>query len=207
MTPPTRTRAMASGRILVLTLVLVLAEAMIVSTLAQMRNAPPGVAEADVRVVPDTPIGLVLCVIDTSGRARCHGKDGVTSAAEGRWAGVCGLADQRLESPCAGGECVFPGAAPRGEALGLILLEARPPLFGMPRHRLVDLSVLSPSPPPTPVTREMERAVLRIARCFAPGDRTVEARPVPVLHRRECADGPCRLQHSSVQVAMSAGQP
>ena len=158
----TRTRAASSGRVLVL----VLAGALLVSTLAQIRIAAPGVADADVRVVPDAPVAIVLCVLDSTGRARCHGKSSVVSGAvDGRGAGVCGLADRRLESPCpAGGECVFRGAAPRHEVLGMIVLEARPPLFGMPRHRLVDATVLSPSPQPTPLTREMARAVERVAR-------------------------------------------
>ncbi len=195
-------RAGSSGRLLVL----VLAGALLVSTLAQMRTTTSGAAEADVRVVPDAPSAVVLCVLDATGQARCHGKDGVLSGTvDGGWASVCGIADRRLRSPCAdGGGCVFRGAAPRGEVLGLIVLDARPPLFGMPRHRLVDATVLSTAPPPTPLTTEMARAVERVARCFAPSGETPEGPPAQVRFRHECANGPCRLQHSSLQLVASA---
>jgi hypothetical protein len=186
-------------------LVLALAGVLLVSTLAQMRTAASGTADVDVRVVPDAPGAVVLCVLDTTGQARCHGKDGVLSGTiDGSLASVCGIADRRLASPCAAGDCVFRGAASRTEVLGLIVLDARPPLFGMPRHRLVDATVLSPAPPPTPLTEEMARAVERVARCFAPSGETPEGPPAQVLFRRGCASSPCRLQHSSLQLVASA---
>jgi hypothetical protein len=194
----------SSGRILVL----LLAATLLVSTLAQMRAAAPGAGEADLRIVPDEHIAVVLCVLDAAGEARCHGKDGVlTGAVDGRRPSVCGMADRPLNSPCASGEeCVFHRVAPRGEVLGLIVLEPRPPLFGVPRHRLVDATVLSPSAQPAPLTTEMARAVVRTARCLAPSGDAPETQAARVLLRHGCADGPCRLRNSSMQLVLSAAR-
>ena len=204
-TPPTPPRSGRAGR----ALVLALAGVLLVSIAAQIRIAGSGATTSDVRVMSDAPIAIVLCVLDAMGRTRCHGKDGVlTGSVDWNWAGVCGIADRRLESPCPdGAECVFKAAARRGDLVGLIVLEARPPFYGIPRHRFVDSAVLSPPGHPTSLTQGMAHGVQTVARCFAPSDGTAEEHPAPILLPGGCVDGPCRLQHSSVQMLASTHRP
>lgn len=181
-----------------------LAGVLLLSVLAGIRVSRPGTGGADIHVSPDDDVAVVLCVVDAAGQGRCFGKDGVLAGAlDGRSPALCGLADRPLASPCpGGGACAFRQVAVPSDAFGLVLLEPRPPLFGVPRHRLIDAAVLAPDAPVA--APQIAAGVQRLARCFAP------SAPPPVevdLVRRACEPGPCRLHHSSVRVAVHRTAP
>jgi hypothetical protein len=91
------------------------------------------------------------------------------------------------------------------DAFGLVLLEPQPPLFGVPRHRLIDAAVLAED---ASAALEVAVSVRSLARCFAPSGSVPEpALLAPALSRRACEDGPCRLHHASVRVAARSPAP
>lgn len=179
-------------------LMAVLASTLILSMLAGIHVSRPSAAGAGIHVFPDGGVAVVLCVVDAAAQARCFAKDDVLAGAlDGTSPALCGLADRPLTSPCpAGRECAFPQVAMSADAFGLVLLEPRAPLFGVPRHRLVDAVVLAPEGGAAPP--QIAAGVRSLARCFAP------SAPPPsietVLARRACENEPCRLRHSSVRV-------
>jgi len=192
--------AATTGRFVLAALAAVLALSL-VAGIARLAGSKPSAADADVHVTADGDAAVVLCVVDAVGQARCFGRDATVAGAIDGGAGpaICGLADRALASPCAGGrECRFARVAASADAFGLVILEPRPPLFGVPRNRLVDATVLTPdaaAPPP-----QIAAAVRSLARCFAPA---AEARDL-ALSRPLCANGACRLGHSSVTIARAA---
>ena len=177
-----------------------LAAALALSLLAGVHASRPSAADADIQVVVDGDTAVVLCVVDAAGQARCFSRDEVVvGALHGGGAAVCGMTDRRLASPCPGGrECAFPRVAVAADAFGLVLLEPRAPLFGVPRHRLVDAAVLAPDP--AAVSPQIAVGVRTLARCFAPLGPPAEV-PGITLSRQACEAGPCRLHHSSVRIA------
>jgi len=190
----------ASGRFVLVALAAVLALSL-VAGIANLAGSKPSPADADIRVAVDGDAPVVLCVVDAAGQARCFGRNATVAGAIDAGAGpaICGLADRPLASPCAaGGECRFPQVAASADAFGLVLLEPRPPLFGVPRNRLIDAAVLAPDAAAVPP--RLAAGVQSLARCFAPA---AEALEVP-LSRPACVNGACRLAHSSVTVARAA---
>ena len=190
----------ASGRFVLIALAAVLA----LSLVAGLAGSKPRAADADIRVTADGDTAVVLCVIDAAGLARCFGRGStVAGALDGRdGPAICGVADRPLVSPCPGlRECTFPRATRTPDAFGLVLLEPQPPLFGVPRHRLVDVVVMAPHPAAVPP--QLAAGVRTLARCFAPNDPAADA-PATTLSRQACESGPCRLHHSSVRVARIA---
>jgi hypothetical protein len=162
----------------------------------------PGAADADIYVYPDRDIAMVLCVVDALGQARCFGKDAVLAGSvNGKSPAVCGMAARPLASPCPPGrECAFRRVTVPADAFGLVLLEPQPPLFGVPRHRLIDAAVLTRDA--SAASLEVAASVRSLARCFAPSGSAPEpALLAPALSRRGCEDRPCRLHHASVRVA------
>jgi hypothetical protein len=187
----------ASGRFVLIALAAVLA----LSLVADLAGSKPSAADTDIRVTADGDTSVVLCVIDAAGQARCFGRGStVAGALDGRdGPAICGVADRPLVSPCPGvPECTFPRAAMTPDAFGLVVLEPRPPLFGVPRHRLVDVVVMAPDPAAVPP--QLAAGVRTLARCFAPLGPAAEA-PATTLSRQACENGPCRLHHSSVRIA------
>lgn len=173
-----------------------LAALLLLGVLASVHLTRPPAADADIQVVADGDVPVVLCVVDTAAQARCFAKDRVLSGTlHGTLPTVCGLADRPIESPCSSGQCSFPSSVPASEAFGVVLLEPRPPLFGVPRHRLIDAAVIAPGHAATD-TADLTQRVQHFARCFAPSASPVETE----VSQRACENGACRLPHSSLHV-------
>lgn len=163
------------------------------------------VDEADVRIGLDDETAVVLCIVEPDGRARCHHREGVVAGAvDGAAPGICGLADRPLDSPCGRArECAFHRVAVPAELFGLLVLETRRPLFGVPRHTLIDAAVVSRAPPSSRASSapELVGGLQTLARCMAPSERgQIEIQPP--LRLEACQDHPCRLRRSTVQVAV-----
>src|SRR5262245_28304311 len=175
-----------------------IAAAVTLSLVAGTHVSRPDAASADIHVRADGDVAVVLCVVDEDKRGRCLGKDTVLAGTlDGTVPALCGMAARPLASPCpAGRDCAFRRAAPSGP-IGLIVLEPRPPSFGVPRHRLVDAAVLAPDA--APGAAEIAASVRALTRCFAPaetkGSTVGVARP-----RQACEERACRLERSSIRV-------
>lgn len=175
-----------------------LAALLLLAVLASVHLTRPPAAGADIQVLADGNVPVVLCVVDTTSQARCFAKDRVLSGSlDGTVPAVCGLADRPIESPCpSGGECSFPFSVPATEAFGVVVLEPRPPLFGVPRHRLIDAAVIAPGAGAD--TSDLTQRVQHLARCFAPSATPIESE----VSRHACENGACRLPHSSLRVTL-----
>ena len=146
---------------------------------------------------------LMVCLVDAAGRVQCHHKTGVLAwgaSAEGH--AVCPGADERIRPRCDGSaSCKFAGVAAPGGSFGLLVLRLAPPLFGAPRHDVLDAAVFTRSndDPQAPENRQIRASLQALARCIAPsGGRIAERRPVPILARQACERATCRLGESSV---------
>jgi len=149
---------------------------------------------------------LMVCLVDASGQVQCHHKAGVLvwgASAEGR--AVCPGADERIRARCDGSSsCRFAGVtAPRG-SFGLLVLRLVPPVFGAPRHDVLDAAVFTRSTDDDRVqeSRQIQASLQGLARCIAPsGGRIAERRPVPILTLQACERTACRLGESSVTLS------
>jgi len=146
---------------------------------------------------------LMVCLVDAAGRVQCHHKTGVLAwgaSAEGH--AVCPGADERIRPRCDGSaSCKFAGVAAPGGSFGLLVLRLAPPLFGAPRHDVLDAAVFTRSndDPQALENRQIRSSLQALARCIAPsGGRIAERRPVPILARQACERATCRLGESSV---------
>ena len=146
---------------------------------------------------------LMVCVVDASGRAQCHHKAGVLAwgaSRDGR--AVCPGADERIRPRCDGSpSCKFAGVAAPGGSFGLLVLRLAPPLFGAPRHDVLDAAIFTRSSDDAQAleNRQIRASLQSLARCIAPsGGRIAERRPVPILSRQACERATCRLGESSV---------
>jgi len=146
---------------------------------------------------------LMVCLVDAAGRVQCHHKTGVLAwgaSAEGH--AVCPGADERIRPRCDGSaSCKFAGVAAPGGSFGLLVLRLAPPLFGAPRHDVLDAAVFTRSndDPQALENRQIRASLQALARCIAPsGGRIAERRPVPILARQACERATCRLGESSV---------
>ncbi len=149
---------------------------------------------------------LMVCLVDTSGQVQCHHKAGVlvwSASAEGH--AVCPGADERIRTRCDGSSsCRFAGVtAPRG-SFGLLVLRLMPPVFGAPRHDVLDAAVFTRATDDDRVqeSRQIQVSLQGLARCIAPsGGRLAERQPVPILTRQACERAACRLGESSVTLS------
>jgi len=149
---------------------------------------------------------LMVCVVDASGRAHCHHKAGVLAwgaSADGR--AVCPGADERIRPRCDGSpSCRFAAVAAPGGSFGVLVLRLVPPVFGAPRHDVVDAAVFvrSSDDEPARESQQIQASLRALARCVAPsGTQFVERRPVPILTRQACERATCRLSESSVTLS------
>jgi hypothetical protein len=152
---------------------------------------------ADLHVRADGDVPVVLCVVHGA-QARCVGKDEqLAGRVDGGAPAVCGLADRRLAPACPPGrECVFENVAP-ASAFGLVLLEPKAPVFGVPRNRVIDTAVLTRGD--AGAAARIAAGVQELARCFAPTD-SPESGDV-ILNGGACERTPCRLRQSRVRIA------
>ncbi len=149
---------------------------------------------------------LMVCLVDASGRVQCHHKTGVLvwgARAEGH--AVCPGADERIRPRCDGSpSCRFAGVAAPAGSFGLLVLRLVPPVFGAPRHDVLDAAVFTRSTDDDQVqeSRQIQAALQGLARCIAPsGGRIAERQPVPILTRQACERAACRLGESSVTLS------
>jgi len=175
--------------------------ALVLSLLADAHVSRPDAANTDVHVQADGDVSVVLCVVDESSLGRCIGKDAVLSGTlDGATPALCGMAARSLASPCPAGQpCAFRRAAAPSGAIGLVVLEPRPPLFGVPRHRLIDAAVLAHGA--ASGTAEIAAGVRALARCFAPSGARLDRQLDVARSRDDCEQRACRLQRSRVRVA------
>lgn len=147
--------------------------------------------------------GLIVCVADAEGAAQCHHRDGVLA---GRAAGAgvaCPGAARPLASRCpdAAG-CAFPGVPAPAGTLGLLVLARRPPVFGVPRHAVLEQVVLSGSPGPDPPATARLGAVLRgLAACLTADAGPGTAHEVQIVPRQACEERECALARSRLRLA------
>jgi hypothetical protein len=149
---------------------------------------------------------LMVCLVDASGRVRCHHKAGVLVwNANGEGHAVCPGADRRIHTRCDGSSsCRFAGVAAPAGSFGLLVLRLVPPVFGAPRHDVLDAAVFTRATDDDRVQerRQIQAALQGLARCIAPsGGRIAERSPVPILTRQACERTACRLGESSVTLS------
>ena len=151
---------------------------------------------------------LMICVVDVSGRVQCHHKTGLLAwgaSADGR--AVCPGADERIRPRCDGSpSCRFAGVTAPSGSFGLLVLRLVAPVFGAPRHDVLDAAVFTRSSGGDQAreSRQIQASLKALARCVAPsGWRIAERRPVPILARQACERGMCRLGESSVMLSPS----
>ena len=149
---------------------------------------------------------LMVCLVDASGRVECHHKTGVLVwGANAQGHAVCPGADRRIRTRCDGSpSCRFASVAAPGGSFGLLVLHLVPPVFGAPRHDVLDAAVFTRSNDHDRVqeSRQIQASLQRLARCIAPsGGRIAERQPVPILTRQACERTACRLGESSVTLS------
>src|ERR1700730_2684423 len=115
---------------------------------------------------------LMVCLVDASGRVQCHHKTGVLAwgtSADGH--AVCPGADERIRPRCDGSpSCRFAGVSAPGGSFGLLVLRLVPPVFGAPRHDVLDAAVFTRSTDDGQVQEsgQIQAALQGLARCIAP---------------------------------------
>jgi hypothetical protein len=155
--------------------------------------------------VSTAPTGLpvMLCIVDTTGQARCHHQDGILTCRPGAPDGaVCPGGTKRLLSACQyAAQCVFGAVSVPQEAFGLLLLELRPPLFDVPRHTVVEGVILSaPSLDASPAEHARLQGVIHaLGHGLAP-TRPQSQEPFPGTVRTTCVDHPCQFARSTIQL-------
>jgi hypothetical protein len=178
----------------------------------------------DVRIAspePADPADVMICILDAVGEARCHHRGGVSSArvhASGR--ATCASASRARPSPCpAGAGCLFPKVSVPSDAFGLLVIRLAPPLFGVPRSRVMDTVLVSGSSGATPSGRAspfswaspagspgrepsaegaaIAAALPPLARCLAPaGAGSGHPETVRSMARAACEARACELRQS-----------
>src|SRR5262245_43099179 len=96
--------------------------------------------------IAPTGMPVMLCIVDSTGQAQCHHQDGILICRPGVAGGaVCpGGAKQFLSSCPDASQCVFDAVPVPPDAFGLLLLEIRPPLFGVQGQMVLWEVFLSP---------------------------------------------------------------
>jgi hypothetical protein len=152
---------------------------------------------------------VMLCIVDTAGQAQCHHQDGILRCHPGITDGaVCPGAAKRLLASCPDASpCVFGAVSVPPDAFGLLLLALRPPLFGVPRHTVVEgaiLSAFSRGVSPVEHTR-LQEALHALGRGLAPAIPEAN-NPVPGTGRTACVDHPCQFARSTIQLTPRASK-
>lgn len=150
--------------------------------------------------------GLMVCVIDASGAAECHHRDGVLrSTLSGHGIATCPGAEQHLAPTCDGSEsCVIRDVGVPADAFGVLVLEVNRPLFGVPRHEVADALIVARSTEGPSATERgrITEAARAHARCLAPADtQRLHGDAVPVVARSECEARACALRRVSLKLA------
>jgi hypothetical protein len=161
-----------------------------------------GRLDVEVRLEGQSRAAAVLCIVEPTGRTHCHGEDRVLAGPVAEAASLCAVADRRLEPPCANdGRCRFRHALPPEGSFGLVLLDSRPPAFGVPRNRRLDVAVVANDDAGgTQEALQLGRTVRALTRCLAPSAAgRPDATAAPIVTRASCESGPCRLEHSTLQ--------
>jgi hypothetical protein len=152
---------------------------------------------------------VMLCIVDTAGQAQCHHQDGILACRPGIADGaVCPGGAKRLLSLCQGtSHCLFDGVAVPPDAFGLLLLELHPPLFGVPRHTVVEEVILSASSRGvSPVEQaHLQGALYALKRGLAPATPQTQE-PLPGTGRTACVDHPCQFTRSTIQFTPRASK-
>jgi hypothetical protein len=162
-----------------------------------------------VRTTP-TGIPVMLCVVDTTGQAQCHHQGGILACRPGVVDGaVCPGVTKRLLSSCQdASHCVFDAVPIPQDAFGLLLLELRSPLFGAPRHTVVERVVFSASSKGvSPAEHARLQNVLHaLGRGLTPATPPTQE-PFPGAMRATCVDHPCQFARSTIQLTPRASKP
>jgi hypothetical protein len=148
-------------------------------------------------------VPVMLCIVDTAGQAQCHHQEGILTCRQGVADGaVCPGGAKRLLSSCQdASQCVFGAVPVPPDAFGLLLLELHPPLFEVPRHRVVEGVILSASSmevSPTEHAR-LQGALHALGRGLAPTTPQTQE-PFPGIVRTTCVDRPCQFARSTIQL-------
>jgi hypothetical protein len=159
--------------------------------------APPWADRLDITVAGASAGDVMLCIIDTQGRARCPHRHGEVRAAlrEGDVA-TCPGAEARIAARCDRGDaCIFPGVPVPAGPFGLVVLDVNPPVFGVPRHAVTEAVIVTPSPdPPSASDRgRLTTMTTALTRCLAPSEGT-PSRQLTVVGRSECETTGCALR-------------
>jgi hypothetical protein len=146
---------------------------------------------------------VMVCVLDPTGQAQCHHRDGVTLwAVDAAGRGTCPGADRRLRARCEGDTaCVFENVPVPSGPFALLLLSVEPPVFGVPRHRPVGAAVFAPADGAGSGAEDvaLRSGLSGLAQCLgAPGGLAEPARPIATFARGACETGPCRLGRATI---------
>jgi len=78
-----------------------------------------------------------------------------------------------------------------------------PPVFGAPRHDVLDAAVFTRSTDDDHAqeSRLIQASLQALAQCVAPSGGRIAERPVPILTRQACERATCRLGESSVTLS------
>jgi hypothetical protein len=156
-----------------------------------------------------TGIPVMLCIVDTAGQTQCHHQDGILTCRPGVADGaVCPGGAKRLLSSCQDAtQCVFGAVPVPPDAFGLLLLELRPPLFGVPWHTVVEGVVLTASSRGlSPVEHaRLQGALHALGRGLAPATPQTQE-PFPGTVRPTCVDRPCQFARSTIQITPRASK-
>ena len=173
-------------------------------------TSPPWSETLDIAVSTAPPrLPVMLCVVDTAGQAQCHHRDGILTCRPGVADGaVCPSGAKRLLSSCQDASpCVFGAVPVPPDAFGLLLLELHPPLFGVPRHTVVEGVILAASfrgVSPAEQAR-LQNVLHALGRGLTPA--MPQARePLPGTVRTTCVDRPCQFARSTIQLTPRASK-
>jgi hypothetical protein len=150
--------------------------------------------------------GLMICIVDAKGAAQCYHRDGVlTSTVGAQGVATCPGIDQRLESACDGSDtCIVRNVGVPTDAFGMLFVELKPPIFGVPRHVVTEAAIVARRADALDATlrSSLENAARAHARCLAPKDSALLRRDaVPVVTRAECEAQACALRRVSLRLA------
>jgi hypothetical protein len=152
--------------------------------------------------------GLMVCVVDAEGRARCHHRDGVVSSKVGAaGTATCPGAEAPLRSICEGpGACLLPGIdVPVGQ-FGLLVFSLRPPALGLPRHVVAEAVIVTRAAggPEAHERRALTDAMHAIAGCVAPDTRRGGGADPSIVTLGACVSQGCDLARMSLKLARHA---
>jgi hypothetical protein len=161
--------------------------------------------------VSTAPTGsaVMLCIVDIAGQAQCHHQDGILACRAGIADGaVCPGAAQRLLAVCPDAfQCIFHTVSVPQDAFGLLLLDMHAPLFGVPRHTVVEGVILSASSRVVSPGehRRLQEALHALGRGLTPVTPQAQA-PFLGRERTTCVDHPCQFPRLTIQLTPRASK-